>query len=637
MATPQQPAQQKNPQVEALRAQAREAYEAKRLQEAYQLYQQIIEISPRDNEANEKVGLIAMQRLQGLLKEADAFMRAKKYKDAEAALLELLELDPNNKLAAQKLRMIEKMSGDAKVFKFVKLGLAVVALVVVVCGGIFAWNNIQFSDGKKAILEERFDIAKEKFEGTGTFGVSRNELDMYKRFNNNMIQIVEMIPKHEYYDSRRLLNDCESLPFGRQHPVYLKWTEEWDKAKEKWCTERLAEAEASMKKDDFDKCYEIVGRDSEREGLVRRQDPKNQNALALRKKNQIAEGIFKGFNALNDRNLPEARAKAVEALRVVDAKSPEGVRATELKEKAKMALIREKKKFDAHEGYAVLNVAVSRDGKVVCSTGGDGFLKAFDANKLTETKALKVTNGDVFGLALSGDSAYAAIAYYKTVKVLGVGGWSEVQSLPGHDVDRAIRTVAFSTNGYMASGSEGQVRVWRVPSFGEPFAKLTTHAKMVNCVAFSADEKYLASVADDDKVKVYRVAPDGVTEIHNIELPVETGPITCAFSPDNRFLVIGTRQGAVLIYSVREPTWDKFKTLSLKEKIQSLAFSPNSEFVALGGSMGTLFVYETQKFNEAWSKPKAHSEQINAVSFYPNSENVVTGSRGQIKIWEPEP
>lgn len=628
MAAPQQPTQ-KNPQIESLRAQAREAMEAKKLREAYDLYQQIIELSPRDNEANEKVGLIAMQRLQTLTKEAEALLKAKKYPKAEEALNEILELDPNNKLAAQKLRMLSKVHGEAKVMKFVKLGLIVVGLVALFAGSMFAWNQILISDGKKAISEERFDVAKEKFDAVGKFGVGKNELDRHKRFTANLIRIVDLIPKHEYFDARRLLNDCEKIEF-QQHPIYLKWNEEWGKQKDKWVGDRLGEGEQAVKDNQFDKGRDIVAK-------ILKQDPPNTQAVSLGKKNDIAEGIFLGYNALNDRDLKTARRKAVEALSVVDAKSPEGVRATELKAKAKMALIREKKSFPAHKDYAVLSVATSPDGKYICSTGGDGKLSAFDATKLTEIKTIPVTGGDVFGLAISGDSAYAAITYFKKVDVYSAGSWTLFQSLAGHDLDnRAVRCVAFSArNNFMASGSEGHIRVWRVPAFGEPFQKLTSHTKMVNALAFSGDEKFLASVSDDDTLKIYAVDPSGVREEKSIDLP-GMEPVAVAFSGDSKFLVVGTVNGSLLVYSVG-PTWDKFKTLSLKEKVQSLAFSPNSEYLAAGGSQGSLFVFETQKFNEAWSKAKAHPEQINAVAFCKDSESIVSGSKGQIKIWEPEP
>jgi tetratricopeptide (TPR) repeat protein len=625
MAAPQQPT--KNPQVDALREQARAALDARKLEEAYDLYQQIIAILPRDNEANEKVGLIAMQRMQGLLKEADGFMRAKKYKEAEEALLELLELDPNNKLAAQKLRSLRKIHGEAKVMKWVKLGVGVVLLIGLVYGGVFAWNNILFSDGKKALEEGDFATAKQKFDSVGTVGVNEKTLDIYKLFTKNMIEIVDLIPKHEYYRSRVLLDECERKIAS--HRQYLQWNEEWGKQKEKWCNDRLGEGEQAVKTNNFDTCRDIVER-------ILRQDPAHLQAKALGKKNAIAEKIFNGTAAFNDRDLPKARSLAVEALKEVDPKSELGTAAADLKAKAKMAEMREKGAVAAHEGYAVLAVACDTQGKYFCTVGGDGHLIAFDAAKMTPLKNLTVTKGDVFGLAISTKGDYAAITYYKKVDVYSSGGWTLYQSLAGHDKDAGVRCVAFSPrDNFMASGSEGQVRVWRVPSFGEPWMKLSSHTKMVNAVAFSGDEKWLASVSDDNLLKIYRVDPSEIKEERTVEMG-DLGPITCGFSPNSKFLVVGTMEGSAFVYTVGE-AWDKFKTLKLREKIQSLAFSPDGEYLACGGSQGTIYIYETQKFNPVWTKEKAHVEQINAIAFFSNSINVVTGSRGQIKVWEPEP
>ena len=67
-----------------------------------------------------------------------------------------------------------------------------------------------------------------------------------------------------------------------------------------------------------------------------------------------------------------------------------------------------------------------------------------------------------------------------------------------------VYSVVFSPNGeYLASGSGGEIGIWRVSS-GERIKTLTGHSSSINSVVFSPNGEYLAS-GSGREIGVWRV------------------------------------------------------------------------------------------------------------------------------------
>lgn len=98
-----------------------------------------------------------------------------------------------------------------------------------------------------------------------------------------------------------------------------------------------------------------------------------------------------------------------------------------------------------------------------------------------------------------------------------------------------------------------------------------------------ADGKLLATATDDWQIKLWNVT-DG--HHHLATLVGHTDPITSlAFSPDNRTLASGSLDGTIRLWHCQTGQY----LLSLEGhqgQIQALAFSPDGEILASGAQLG---------------------------------------------------
>lgn len=161
--------------------------------------------------------------------------------------------------------------------------------------------------------------------------------------------------------------------------------------------------------------------------------------------------------------------------------------------------------FSGDHQLSVWCVALSRDGRLLASGGGEGNINLWD-----------VTSG------------------------------RKLHNLQGVDW---VLSVTFSPDGkVLASGSEGRgtIRLWDVES-GYKLATLRGHTHRVSSIAFSPDGRTLASGSYDNTIKLWDVASG--RELRT--LSGHTGSVNMVtFSPDGRTLASGSDDGTVRLWGV---------------------------------------------------------------------------------------
>jgi WD40 repeat protein len=164
--------------------------------------------------------------------------------------------------------------------------------------------------------------------------------------------------------------------------------------------------------------------------------------------------------------------------------------------------------FEGHTGY-VNAVASSPDGKTLATGGSDATIKLWDMKGNT-LAILKGHSDSVISLAFSSDGKLASGSIDNTVRLWNVQDVTspvELRKLEGHS--GFVKTVAFSPdNKTLASSSLDQtVRLWDV-ALGKELLSLKGHTDAVNTIAFSSDGKLLASGSEDKTIKLWRAATD---------------------------------------------------------------------------------------------------------------------------------
>ncbi|MBI4563215.1 MAG: hypothetical protein HY716_00790 [Planctomycetes bacterium] len=119
------------------------------------------------------------------------------------------------------------------------------------------------------------------------------------------------------------------------------------------------------------------------------------------------------------------------------------------------------------------------------------------------------------------------------------------------------------------------------------------HTGVVWCVTFSPDGATLASVSNDQKIRLWNVKTGKETRAINVFHP----DLTVVFSPDGKTLAAGGWDRYIRIWDLAtgEET-QKFKgRQGVAGAISSLAFSPDGERLASGSWNAPLTVWRLKK------------------------------------------
>jgi tetratricopeptide (TPR) repeat protein len=616
--------------IESLRTEARSALESNDLDTAIDAYSELLKLAPKDQEASEQFGLLAAERTQALLKAADRDLKNKRFEAARESLHRCLQIDPNHKLAKQKLRTLIKLEKSRKTGAIVWAAIGLVVLGALTYGGLWVWNALTFDEAKNLLVEGQFDQAVETLKKVGRTGIKASELSIYKEFAEHMVSTEAAFADNFYRKAAFHIDKAGSLL--PEHPQIQTQLDDLRSRQEAWLTARLKEGDEQTARNEFDVCRKTLATIREK-GTS--ETGKDGRVVNLESKNTVNEHVYNAERLLRERELLEAWGEARQALDL----DPKNDRALVVKRETKMSRISLVKTVERPHSEPVSAIGFSGDGKYIGTTGQDGHLRIWDAANFGKVKELKIAQGDVFCVAFSPDGRLVAAASFRDIQVFQMASYSLATNLPGHDQSRPVRAVAFSSDGkFFASGSAQMVRLFNTSGFSM-VGQAASHKGQVVSVSISKGNRYVASAgfSEDRTVRIYDAASLS-SELKLIDIKDDDQVSAVAFSPDGRYLAYSTVNGRVWVHegsggfevikSGRD--WDQ------REAITSIAFSSDGKFLVTATSHGTLRVWEMDKFKKVWEMKKAHRQEINCVAISPTSFVIATGGFDEMKIWRPE-
>lgn len=251
-------------------------------------------------------------------------------------------------------------------------------------------------------------------------------------------------------------------------------------------------------------------------------------------------------------------------------------------------------------------------------------------------------DGDLLALILMSDGDDQT----KTGSVVlwDVPGAKIRSTLPLASKRKAYR-VRFSPNGkWLAAGMlDGSVTVWNVETGERPaWGHWRAHRAWVEALAFTADGKHLATAAADWKVMLWNL-PDPDDDAAKPPTatatwgPFAAPPVSVAFSPDGRRLLIGHDYCEV---------WDVDEGKLIRELPGSqVAYAPDGKTIATGGGeiIGEARVWDAESGAQRARLIGGHRYSLTSLLYSPNGKRIVSGSadpscegEGVIRCWNAE-
>jgi WD40 repeat protein/predicted Ser/Thr protein kinase len=187
-----------------------------------------------------------------------------------------------------------------------------------------------------------------------------------------------------------------------------------------------------------------------------------------------------------------------------------------------------------------------------------------------------------------------------------------------------IDFVTFSPDGeFLIAGGAGKTIIWEVGSWGREIVEWSYSA------AFSPDKKFLALGSRDGTVEIQEVG--SWREIVNLS-GHGSSVSSVTFSPDGKFLASGSGDNTVKVWEVE--SWREVVTLRHRSWVSSVSFSPDGKFLVSGSGDATVKVWEVGSWREVTTL-SGHGYAVPPVSFSPDGKFLALGSEDNtVKVWE---
>jgi WD40 repeat protein len=299
-------------------------------------------------------------------------------------------------------------------------------------------------------------------------------------------------------------------------------------------------------------------------------------------------------------------------------------------------------------------VTFSGDGNRLAAASMDGTMRLWDAaplavdagrGRLTLEHPLEVSAMDVShdgSLLASGVGLPEKPDEIAPAFVWKTATGQRIQTLPGHAV--FVFSLAFSPdNRFLASVGDdldrglNTVKVWDLKSGKEAFQTdpFSGFGTVLFSVAYSPDGRRLVAAGQDKKLKVWDAATGrqiGIMGEHDRNV------FNLVFSPDGRYLASAGKDGRVKLWDGTrlDQYQDRAREIAAAggELADTLAFSADSTRLAVGSSDFTATIWDVEAGTNVLTLPRDPAHGFRALAFSPDGRWLASGGTDcTVKVW----
>lgn len=265
--------------------------------------------------------------------------------------------------------------------------------------------------------------------------------------------------------------------------------------------------------------------------------------------------------------------------------------------------------------------AFSADAKLLATAGAMFNVEEF-ADSRGEVRLWNLESGKQLLQHGWGHGKYQAVAFSPDSKLIAAGGGYVVPNVTVYEDGRR----------FVGGGNKfrGRLRIWDART-GDELLTNDFEDHSIESLAFSPDGKVLVSGGFDNAVHVWKLAP-WETE-HTIHIPDD---------PHDEFVQDNLRAGKPeRSIDISQPSADPNESFA-SARLSSVSFSPDGRFLVIGtgswnrgGKWGEVRLYDTENWKLQMTLLKKHPLLVTSVQFSPDGTKLaaVTGD-GTLVVWD---
>jgi WD40 repeat protein len=282
--------------------------------------------------------------------------------------------------------------------------------------------------------------------------------------------------------------------------------------------------------------------------------------------------------------------------------------------------------FIAHS-TAVLSANYSPDGKILASGSQNGEIKLWTLPEAKLLSLFKEHSSAVYSTNFSQDGKMLVSGSIdKTIKI-----WSVINKKLGDSLKsniNAINTVCFNLDGTILAAGGDKITLYKAPGGGK--IKTLKGRSTVNSLKFSPDGRFLISGSRDKTIKIWSTSDWRLIKTLTGH---DDSVISIDISRNGKIIASGSRDKSIKLWSFTDG--ELLATLNgHTDYVFSVSFSPDNKLLASGSKDKTIKLWSVED-KKILNTLEGHSGPVYSVSFHPENTELVSCSDDKtIRIWK---